>query len=1504
MPETIRQTIRPTDVAIVGMGAVFPGAGDVPTFWRNVCDGVDSITDVPASRWDPDLYYEPVSAAQNGHSPTDRFYCRRGGFVDDVADFDPASFGVMPQAVAGTEPDQLLALRTAAEAIADAGGIDRLPDRSRIGVILGRGGYLTPGSARMDQRVRTSQQVLSLLRELLPGITTGQLDAVRSAFDDEMGPSNPESAIGLVPNLAASRVANRFDFRGPAYTVDAACASSLLAVDHAVRELASGRCDAVLAGAVHHCHAANLWSVFTQLKALSPSQVIRPFDRRADGTLISEGTGIVVLKRLADAERAGDRIYAVIRGTGVASDGRASSLMSPLAEGQLLAVEQAWREAGIDPTTAGALGLLEAHGTATPAGDQVELETVARAFGGRGRGRRADGDLVGIGTVKSNIGHAMPAAGIAGLIKAALAVHHGVRPPTLHVEEPHPDLARTRFRPVTELESWDRFSAATPRRAAVNAFGFGGINAHVVLEEAPGWRPSAAPPPRTGATSPGSGVGERVLLLAATTTDEMSRRLAAPDDELLAGVTTSATVVPDGGPVRLAVVEPSARTLALARKVVARGTPWQGRSDVWFTAEPLLADPTKKVAFLFPGFEPEFEPRVDDVADHFRMARPRLSGGDELLERSLDIIAVGRLLADALGRLGVRSDVMAGHSLGEWTAMIASGLYERAAIDEFVATLGPGMLEVPDLIYAALGCGADRAALAIAGLPDIAVSHDNCPHQSVICGTRRSVDVAVDRLRADQVMAQPMPFKSGFHSPMLAPYLAPVRASFDRLPIGRPSVPVWSATAVAPFPDDPAAVRDLLIRHLLEPVRFGPLTRRLHAEGVRAFVQVGPGSLPGFVDDTLMDERHLAITANVASRPGLAQLRRVAAALWTEGRDVRWEGLTVPGSAAPSRTTVRLDLGMPLVRLNGSAPRILGDIRGGDGPVPPGQSGVGELGGHPVLAQLGVALQEANETARRVVAAWQSGPAVVPPPPPPPPPPSPPPPPPRRSSVERVFSLETLPYVRDHCVLQQPDGWPDDSDRFPVVALTSLLELMADAARALVPGRTVVGLSQVRALRWLVVAPATTATVTAVEDASDRVKVTIEGYSSGVVHLADGWPDPTTVASDDDVPLTAERAPHVSGRQLYDDRWMFHGPGFAGVTEITALADDGIRGVLRPLPAPGALLDSAGQLIGHWMQVGVDADRNVFPVSVDAIRLYGPQPAEDQPVACTARITQLTDTEMRADATLRTPGGRVWCRIDGWTVRRFATDEVVWRVKFGPEVAGVGETQLGGWCLVRERWPGTASRELMMRRYLNAVERAEYEGLDARRQRQWLLGRIAAKDAVRNWLWSRGHGPVFPCEITVSNDHTGRPRVKGPFPGELHVSIAHSGELGAAIVSPDGPVGIDVEGVDDRALDTERVGFTDAEHRLLDAECAGAGGAADRTTALVRFWAAKEAVAKVRGTGFLGNPRRFEVTGKTGDVLDVVVDCDRYRVTTQLIGGPEVTHAVAWTAPPAMEGSA
>ncbi|MEU8917517.1 beta-ketoacyl synthase N-terminal-like domain-containing protein, partial [Streptomyces nigrescens] len=906
---------RPTDAAIVGMGALFPGAEDLAAYWRNLVAGTDCITDVPSGRWDPEIYYDPQGA--QGPARSDRFYCRRGGFLDDPAAFDPTRFGIMPAAVRGAEPDQLLALRTIADAIADAGGEERLPaDRSRIGVILGRGGFMGVATARLDQRVRTAHQLAVTLRELAPELGESRIAAVREAFQAGLGPEQPEASIGLVPSFTAARTANRLDFRGPAYTLDAACASSLLAVAQAVDLLAAGRCDLVVAGAVHHCHIATLWSVFTQLRALSPTQHIRPFDRRADGTLLSEGTGVVLLKRLADAERDGDRVYAVVRGTGVAGDGRAAGLMSPRPEGQIRALEQAWAGAGLDPVHPTALGLLEAHGTGTPVGDGVELDTLARVFGPPGAGIPP----VGLGSVKSMLGHTMQAAGIAGLIKAALAVHHRTLPPTLHLDEPHEGLARTRMRPVTEAEPWDVGRA--PLRAGVNAFGFGGINAHTVLEEAPGRRSMAAPPPHR--TPPHGTVSlrtpplrtaepERTVLLAADTPAQLAdtlREIGDRDAVSDTGALAPGSSTPDG-PCRLALPDPTPQRRALAAKILARALPWRGRGEVWFTPSPLFGPYARqegaRLAFLFPGLEAEPPPRLDDIADRMALPRPAVSGGSGLVERAVDTLAAGRLLARALDELGIAPDLLTGHSLGEWTAMVVAGMYPPQAVDAFLDSLRPGSLAVPDLVYAALGCGAPQAAAALTGLERIAVSHDNCPHQSVICGAPQPLAEAVRRLAGQGIRAQELPFRSGFHTPMWAPYLHQTGTAFDALPLRDQRLPVWSATTAAPFPDDPSAIRRLVLRHLLEPVRFQELTRRLYETGVRAFVQLGAGSLPGFVSDTLHGQDHLAVTAADSRRDGPAQLRRLAAALWTEGLSPCWERLApvrgpVPvGGPVPAR---------------------------------------------------------------------------------------------------------------------------------------------------------------------------------------------------------------------------------------------------------------------------------------------------------------------------------------------------------------------------------------------------------------------------------------------------------------------------------------------------------------------------------------------------------------------------------------------------------------------------
>ncbi|WP_328548678.1 polyketide synthase [Streptomyces platensis] len=1519
---------RPTDAAIVGMGALFPGAGDLAAYWRNLVAGTDCITDVPPGRWDPEIYYDPH--ADRGPARSDRFYCRRGGFLTEPAAFDPTRFGIMPAAVRGAEPDQLLALRTITDAIADAGGEERLPaDRSRIGVILGRGGFMGVATARLDQRVRTAHQLAVTLRELAPELGESRISAVREAFQASLGPEQPEASIGLVPSFTAARTANRLDFRGPAYTLDAACASSLLAVAQAADLLAAGRCDLMVAGAVHHCHIATLWSVFTQLRALSPTQHIRPFDRRADGTLLSEGTGVVLLKRLADAERDGDRVYAVIRGTGVAGDGRAAGLMSPRPEGQIGALEQAWAGAGLDPAHPAALGLLEAHGTGTPVGDGVELDTLARVFGPPGAGVPP----VGLGSVKSMLGHTMQAAGIAGLIKAALAIHHRTLPPTLHLDEPHEGLARTRMRPVTEAEPWD--AGRTPLRAGVNAFGFGGINAHAVLEEAPGRRTPAAPPPhrppplraaermaqrsaqlrtvegtdqhavqqparppaRLRAAEP-----ERALLLAADTPAQLADTLR--DMEEREGESAGLdTPVHDDGPCRLALLDPTPQRRALAAKILARGLPWRGRGEVWFTPAPFFGPYARqegaRLAFLFPGLEAEPPPRVDGTADLLALPRPAVSGGTGLVERAVDTLAVGRLLARALDELGLTPDLLTGHSLGEWTAMVVAGMYPPQAVDAFLDSLRPGSLAVPDLVYAALGCGAPQAAAALAGLERIAVSHDNCPHQSVICGAPEPLAEAVRRLAGQGVRAQEMPFRSGFHTPMWAPYLHQTGTAFDALPLRGHRLPVWSATTTAPFPDGPSAIRRLVLRHLLEPVRFQELTRRLYETGVRAFVQVGAGSLTGFVSDTLHGQDHLAVTAADSRRDGPAQLRRLAAALWTEGLTPRWDRLA-PARASGRATAramdraadgaadrakdrapvpegagaaIRLDLGSPLVRLGGGA-------------LPHPRPAATE----PVRQALDAVLAETRAATRTVAAAAAPSPAPAPAPPAavPTPPPTP------RQSL-RHLSLKTLPYVRDHCVYLQPDGWPEPADRFPVVPMTTLLELAAEAAREACPGGVVTGYSGVRALRWLAVAPPVDLAVSATPGGDGRVRVSLGDYAAVTVHLGAQHPAPPPP---DPAGLAAGRPAPVSAEALYRDRWMFHGPAFAGVHEVRTLAADGIRGTLRALPAPGALLDAAGQLLGHWMQLKLNGDRLVFPASLDRVRLFGPPPRAGALLAATARICEVRAGSVRGEVELCGADGRVWARLEGWTYRRFGADERVWPMKFTPEVCGIGEPRPGGWCLARRRWSDPASQELVMRRYLGAAERARYDGCAPRARAPWLLGRIAAKDAVRELLWESGAGPVFPAEIRIGTDGHGRPRAEGPLAHGLPLTLAHKDRLAVALAHRSGPVGIDIERVTDDPQALERIALSPAERRLADDLHARAPGHTGRAYWLTALWCAKQAAAKAAGNGLGRRPLEWAVTPAPGGALRVVSPDGRpHLVHLDSVDDLSGRHVVAWTGP-------
>ncbi|NMC70706.1 MAG: hypothetical protein GYA57_11650, partial [Myxococcales bacterium] len=461
------------DVAIVGLGALTPIGLDAAEFWQGICAKRDGVREVPPDRWDPGLYWSPDPAEP------DRTYSKIGGFVTGFV-FDRKQFRLPPAVVEAMDECQRLALAGVDEALRDAG--DGL-DRARCAVILGNalGGdrrELTSARIRFPEFAR-ALTAADGWDELPADLRDRLLRAFERSFKNGLPKVTEDTMPGELSNVIAGRVANVLDLGGANYTVDAACASSLAAVAAGARALRAGECDAVVTGGSDTSMSPATFVKFCKIGALSPDGS-RPFDAGANGFVMGEGCATLVLKRLEDAERDGDRIYAVLRSVGGASDGRGKGITAPNPAGQKRALERAYAAAGVDPAS---IDLLEAHGTSTRVGDAAETSVLHEVWGDRRRNRP-----VALGSVKSQIGHLKSAAGAASLVKTALALHHKVLPPTIHFEVHNPACALegSSFRVQTELEPWSEPPGGAPRRAGVSAFGFGGTNFHVVLEE---WRP-------------------------------------------------------------------------------------------------------------------------------------------------------------------------------------------------------------------------------------------------------------------------------------------------------------------------------------------------------------------------------------------------------------------------------------------------------------------------------------------------------------------------------------------------------------------------------------------------------------------------------------------------------------------------------------------------------------------------------------------------------------------------------------------------------------------------------------------------------------------------------------------------------------------------------------------------------------------------------------------------------------------------------------------------------
>lgn len=927
-------------IAVVGVGAVYPGHLGRDGFWRDILAGRDNITEVPATHWLVDDYYDEDPTAP------DKTYCRRGGFIPAV-DFDPLEFGMPPTAIPATDTAQLLALVVAKQVLEEAATASGTGlDKTRTSVVLGVASA-TELVVHLGGRLQRPAW-LKGLREA--GVPEDEAQAICERIAANYVPWQESSFPGMLGNVVAGRIANRLDLGGTNYVTDAACASSLSALQVALNELYLGQSDAVIAGGVDALNEILMYMCFSKTPAFSPTGDCRPFSDRADGTIIGEGIGMFALRRLEDAERDGNAIYAVIRGLGSSSDGRSTSVYAPRPEGQAQALLRAYDAAGYSPAT---VELVEAHGTATKAGDAAEFAGLRTVF------EPEAGDMrqwCQLGSVKSQIGHTKAAAGAAGLFKVVMALHHGVLPPTIKVDRPNPalDLENSPFYLSTRPRPWIR-GKDHPRRAAVSSFGFGGSNFHVTVEEytGPGRRPA-----RTRALP-----SELFLLSAADANGlaEQGRTLAAKAGRAgESGASSFQALACDSqkafdaaAMARLAVVAADAGDLGTklgsAVDALADGRDPSG-PDVTFCSGGVEIGRT---AFLFPGQGSQyvdmgaglavgFAPAravwdeaadIEDFAgaplhrvvfpppaftDDARAAQQAAVTAMEVAQPAIAAVSLSQLaLLDAVG---LRPDAVAGHSFGEVTALHAAGVFERARTLSVARRRGLLMAEAATGTEGAMtAVSADKEN--VAGLIerlglDLVLANDNSPKQVILSGRTADVEAAESLLSKEELAFRRLPVATAFHSPVVSASREPFARVLEETEVSRPVLPVYANATAEPYPADAADIRRDLAQQLAEPVQFRGIVEAMYRDGVRTFVEVGPGNvLTGLVGQCLADRPHAAVSLDRKGQDGVTGLWRALAQLSARGVALDLQALWVD---LPPETEIRAAPAKHAIRITGA----------------------------------------------------------------------------------------------------------------------------------------------------------------------------------------------------------------------------------------------------------------------------------------------------------------------------------------------------------------------------------------------------------------------------------------------------------------------------------------------------------------------------------------------------------------------------------------------------------
>ena len=889
-------------LAIVGIGCSFPKAPDLDAYWSNIMGGVDAIDSIPDSHWNPADYFD-----EDKNAP-DMTYAKRGGFLEPTP-FDALGFGISPNNIEATDTTHLFGLLAAHRALQDAGysttakNTDgRAFDRDRTSCIMGVTGTLElviPLGARLGH-----PKWKKALKDA--GVDEETAADVCERISDSYVPWQENSFPGLLGNVAAGRIANKFDLGGTNCVCDAACASSLSAIHMAAMELWAGQADMAITGGIDTFNDIFMYMCFSKTPALSATGNSRPFAKHGDGTILGEGVGVLVLKRLADAERDGDNIHAVIRSIGSSSDGAGNAVYAPSAKGQQKALRRAYESAGVTPAD---IELVEAHGTGTRVGDGVELSALCEVYGEHSGSETNGESWCALGSVKSMIGHTKAAAGVAGLIKAILAVKNKVLPPTLKIDEPL-EAAEPGSAPLylnTETRPWVS-NPSHPRLAAISAFGFGGSNFHSVIAEYDGTKPEAhwdahlqlfaySADDAAGIQSALKELGnitklpnlrDAALQSRQQFNNKQAHRLTIAvdcrDGDLAASITTANELISAGtafaskagvsyanGAVagELAVLFPGqgSQRIGMLRDLTCRQPAMLASLDAANTAfgEQKHGNRLSDYIYPMPVFDDAVRKEQDAALRETNRTQPALAACD---------FGAWKVLQG----FGLKPSAFAGHSFGELVALAAAEVYSEDDLHRLATARGAAMAACGEAgdpgTMLAVSAGPEAIEEVLAPFPDdLVIANRNAPKQTVLSGSSEAITAAEAKLKEAKLRGRRIPVAAAFHSPLVAAAQDSFGKAVKETKWAKAKVPVIANKTAKAYPAKNG--RKVLTDQLVSSVRFVESIEALYDQGVRCFVECGPGNvLSGLVGRILGDRAHscISLDSSKGSKPGQLDL--------------------------------------------------------------------------------------------------------------------------------------------------------------------------------------------------------------------------------------------------------------------------------------------------------------------------------------------------------------------------------------------------------------------------------------------------------------------------------------------------------------------------------------------------------------------------------------------------------------------------------------------------------